>query len=156
MKIRKAIKSDTAELSRLYYKLSEDHFIKEKFIDTVPKFNTTIDVYAEKITSNNMVIFVAEDHGKVCGYVEMLLREQDDNFLLGNYTYLMHAYIETDQRGYRIARRLFKACEDYSKECGINYMLVDVFSHNSRVQDLVKHFGMDEYRMCYLKNFEVG
>ncbi|WP_430885010.1 GNAT family N-acetyltransferase [Fusibacter sp. JL216-2] len=155
MKIRRSNRSDTPELSRLYYQLSEDHFYKEKFTDDAPDFNKAIDVYAEKIHSKDIVIYVAEEDNKVCGYIEMHLKKSDGDFFLDDYSYILHAYVDSDKRGYKVIRRLFKACEDYTKECGLKFMLLDVYSHNERVQKLAQHFGMGEYRTRYLKNLEV-
>ena len=100
---------------------------------------------AETITNEDSHIFVAEETGKIVGFVSVFEKKSPDfNFMVQHkYAYLMDIIVTKEQRGKGIAAKLMDAAKGWAQDRKLDYIELSVFANNSAVGFYAKN-GYEE------------
>ncbi|MFW5865884.1 MAG: GNAT family N-acetyltransferase, partial [Nanoarchaeota archaeon] len=130
--IRKAKLSDSESVADLYLQFWKSH----ERIDPLLEFENklTLDNQIEfakkniKKTSNN--IFVADLNGKVIGFIEFLIKKNENCFKIKEYGYLNLATTDKGHRGKGVAKALTNTALQFLKDRGVKYVRTNVYNSN--------------------------
>lgn len=93
-------------------------------------------------------IFVAEDDGKIVGYVSGFIRQQTLDNLLGTVPmkegFIVGLYVEPDARGQQTGHSLMAALETWFRSKGCTHMKLWVLANNEGARRLYHDLGYTE------------
>jgi len=140
MNVRKAKPEDAPQLDALLTKLIHD----ESLLD--PNLNGGYVVegnYAQQLAQATNAAFVAEDAGKIVGYVYGFVYEIP-HFFLRPVAALDALFVEEEYRRRGIARELIRAFREYAAENGACRIDLKVLSRNEKALALYRGLGFSE------------
>lgn len=148
--------SDRPALEKLFDDF-QDYLAALDPLDRLRRLPGYGEKYTEKILDgvkkNQGHIFVAEDEGKVVGFITGIIKKQDDEGLLDTIPTLAgeiyELYVSSDYRGENIGTQLMNKLEEYFKRKKCTLLEVGVFAPNVRTLGFYKNKGYQE-RMHYL------
>ena len=144
MIIRLAARKDIKDLQELYYELEKDAvmFQPEHFV-----FGNREEEFFEGIfNSSNQDIIVVEMDEKVVGFAHVIMLEQKNIPCLKpeKVIYLQDLDVSEELRCKGIGTKLIRACKDYGKEKGADFMRTQVFPQNERGIKFYEKSGFSE------------
>ena len=107
---------------------------------------------ADTITNEDSQIFVAEEAGKVVGFISLFEKKSPDfNFMVQHkYAYLMDIIVTKGQQGKGIAVKLMDAAKGWAQDRNLDYIELSVFANNSAVGFYAKcGYGETQRTMVY-------
>ena len=154
--IRNAKLSDAETIADLYLQFWKSH---EK-IDPLLEFENklTQDNQIEfakkniKKTSNN--IFVADLNGKVIGFIEFLIKKNENCFKIKEYGYLNLATTDKEHRGKGVAKSLTNTALQFLKNKGIKYIRTNVYNSNEIAMKTWTKIGFEPQSTLLLKKIK--
>lgn len=142
--IRKADEADIEALKILYRELESDavRFQPEHFV----MGNRDADFFNAVFKSDNQDILVVEMDGKVVGFAHVILLEQKKVPCLKpeKVVYLQDLVVTENCRSRGIGTKLIKACREYGKAGGADFMRTQVFPQNIRGMQFYERQGFSE------------
>lgn len=157
MVIRKAMLDDYDELCALIVEVDELHRnnLPQRFRE--PKGPTREwEYYRSVITDENMGFFVAEDDGKLVGFVHVVVRESRDIPILvpRRYAVIDSIAVKEELRGTGIGRGLMERAHEWGLSMGVTEMELNVFAFN---EDAVAFYRKLGYRtVCHEMSRPLG
>lgn len=108
---------------------------------------------AEILSADHLVSFIAEQGGKLVGFVEVSLRAYAEGCASSPVGYLEGWYVTPPYRGSGVGRRLVEAAEDWARAKGCTEMASDTETHNTPSQQAHLHLGYQEVEriVCFRK-----
>jgi ribosomal protein S18 acetylase RimI-like enzyme len=130
--IRRAKPKDAKGLARLYLQFWEPHRNVDPLIKMKNKnnFKSLLTIARKEIKRRNLYIFVAVRGEKVVGFLEVLIKKNDEYHKIRNYGYFSSAVTHRDHRGQGIAKALTIAGLNFLKAKGIEYVRANVYNSN--------------------------
>ena len=146
MKIRKATKKDLKSLNELQLALADYECFLCKTLkkpESVKKkyFNN----YKKKIKSKNCIFFVAEDKGKIIGYVLGEIETPEHPHIFNKRGYIVDAFILKEYRRMGMGEQLFQELIKWFKSKGVKWIKVGVYANNFNSIKFWGKMGFKEY-----------
>lgn len=94
----------------------------------------------DKLLNNESTIFVAEDNGKVIGFLQLYTMLSSMN--MSELLIINDLYLTTEARGKRIGEQLMHQAFDYGKENGYDSIYLETEKSNTGGNKLYKKLGM--------------
>lgn len=132
--VRIAQAKDREELTPLMYEYIVDFYQRPR--PAVEKVHALIDMLLEK---EKGVQFVAEKDGKLVGFATLYFTFSTTK--AEKITVMNDLYVIEEERGTGVAQKLFKACENNSKENGYAHMAWVTAQDNHRAQRFYEKMG---------------
>lgn len=144
--VRKAAITDLRRLQELNYEL----FLLEEANDTTLDMQWPHDpagevYFTEKINGVNCVCFVAENDGKIVGYLAGALTKPQSYRTIGKITEMENTIVNKDYRGQKIGEQLFAAFVTWSKEQGAEKIKVAAAASNEGAIRFYEKVGFSPY-----------
>ena len=131
--IRKARIEDAARLEELYAELEEDAvFYQPQHFLMSPKGARSRQV-EEILNNENQAMLVAEDDGKVIGFVHLLILQTKAISCLKpeKVVYLQDLIVTAEYRSRGIGSVIMDAVKEFAKETGADFLRTQVFPGNT-------------------------
>ncbi len=152
MIVRKAKKSDIDDIIRLADQLrkteanldknlKDDAYLSEIYIERQLKY----------ISSRRKIFLVLEIQGKVVGYVNGYLVENNEIYYKEPVAYLDCLCIDKSVRKQGLGKKLLDEFINAVKKQGIKYVKLNAFEDNIPAVNLYKKEGFEEYSVYYMK-----
>lgn len=152
MTVRKAKKSDIDDIIRLADQLRKTEAILDKNLKDDAYLS---DAYRERqlkyISSRNKIYLVLELDGKLIGYVNGYLVENNDVYYKEPVAYLDCLCIDKSVRKQGLGKKLLDEFINVAKKKGIKYVKLNAFESNIPAVNLYKKEGFEEYSVYYMK-----
>jgi len=105
--------------------------------------NVNVDEYYNEALENSdkSSVFIAEDNGKIVGFLKADVEQIDHFFLNPQIIYLDDIFVLPEYRRKGIAKTLVKEAEKLAKEKGIKRIQARVYSFNKRMQSFLESQG---------------
>lgn len=154
--IRKVRLSDSETIADLYLQFWKSH----ERIDPLLEFENklTLDNQIEfakkniKKTSNN--IFVADLNGKVIGFIEFLIKKNENCFKIKEYGYLNLATTDKGYRGKGVAKALTNTALQFLKDRGVKYVRTNVYNSNDIAMKTWTKIGFEPQSTFLIKRIK--
>ena len=152
MIVRKARKSDIDDIIRLADQLRKT----EANLDKNLKYDAYLsEIYIERqlkyISSRRKIFLVLEIQGKVVGYVNGYLVENNEIYYKEPVAYLDCLCIDKSVRKQGLGKKLLDEFINAVKKQGIKYVKLNAFENNIPAVNLYKKEGFEEYSVYYMK-----
>ncbi|VEF49818.1 Uncharacterized N-acetyltransferase yhfO [Bacillus freudenreichii] len=134
MNVRTAQAKDREELTPLMYEYIVDFYQRPR--PAIEKVHALIDMLLEK---EKGIQFVAEKDGKLLGFATLYFTFSTTK--AEKITVMNDLYVVEEERGAGVAQKLFKACENHSKENGYAHMAWVTAQDNHRAQRFYEKMG---------------
>lgn len=142
MLIRRAEERDLEQVTNLFNELDEYHRINvpNRFKTLEPKVR--IDYFNECLASDMNYFLVAEKDNKILGFIDAVIKviENHPVFLDKKYMRIENLMVDENHRRMGIAKQLFKAIEDISREMNLDHLEVGVMEFND-AKYFYEHIG---------------
>lgn len=155
--IREMTDFDIKDVSVLWYKLAEDQFLKNKYIEKnkIQQFNVC-EYFNECLKNKNCKVFVAEYKNVLIGFAEVWICKKDIMFEVEDFAYISHFFVDKDLskdlNPLTVPSKLYEKCESCGINHHVNYLCSDIYGCNSRVNELImKSTGAEPYKIRYVK-----
>ncbi|MFH1585205.1 MAG: GNAT family N-acetyltransferase [archaeon] len=153
MKIRKARKGDERDLMELYPQFWEIHNLIDPLIKPAKKLTrkSYLNGAKENIKKFKFGFLVAEIDGKVVGYIEFMIKKNENFFKVKRYGYLDATVTHKNYRKRGVAKALTKEAIKSLKKRGIKYVKANVYNSNKIAIGVWKKLGFKENSTMLLK-----
>jgi len=130
--IRKAELSDAETIADLYLQFWKSHEGVDPLLEFENKLtlDNQIEFAKKNIKKTSNTIFVADLNGKVIGFIEFLIKKNEDCFKIKEYGYLNLATTDKEHRGKGVAKALTNTALKFFKDKGIKYVRTNVYNSN--------------------------
>jgi GNAT superfamily N-acetyltransferase len=124
----------------------------------LPRGSDIVDAYVpqmlQRCESCDGQIFIAEDDGKVAGYVTILTRVSSGELEDGNIEYGLVAdlLVRQEWRGAGLGRKLLVVAEDYANDHHVKWLRVAALAGNRSAGELYQSRGFSELFVEFEKN----
>ena len=138
MAIRKATVQDIEQISLLFI---EQFNIQAAWNPYLMQSGTQNKQFIEDtITNAEFDIFVAEESGKIVGFISIFEKTSPDfNFMVPHkYAYLMDIIITKEHRGKGLAAKLMNEIKQWALDRKLDHIELSVFANNSAVDFYIK------------------
>jgi GNAT superfamily N-acetyltransferase len=99
------------------------------------------------LSRKDTLTLVAEDGGKVVGYLIAQKQRRPPIYHHTQVAYLSDSFVATSHRGQGILRQFMTAMKDWCKLEGITAVDVQIFDGNKDAQEVYQHLGFTPYRV---------
>lgn len=132
MIIRKPIQKDKAGLAKLYVQFWQAHPNKDPLIAIKkrPTPKNQIRAAERDLRNRNIHLFIAEDKGKVAGFIELLIKKNHKIFKVKRFGYINSLVIDKRYRKKGICRLLVKKAMGFFRQKKIRYVRTNVYFSN--------------------------
>jgi ribosomal protein S18 acetylase RimI-like enzyme len=131
MEIREAKREDVKDIESLSGKLLDFHLQLDEYYRLRPNLENGSHKYFEDlVTSEDSVVFVAEDNGAIIGYLAGKIEERSPVFEVDKRGWIDSAYLLEEYRGQEIGKKLTQRMLEWFKEREIEYVEISVDSRN--------------------------
>lgn len=154
---RKADLGDLEAVADLWHALSIDQLSKDRYYTDDPScIPVSKEQFAQALQSDQCAVFLAEKDGTAVAFIEVWLYERDFAFFIDDYAYILHFYVESEDRRtrdiYDICNTLYSLCEQWAKLRGQKSIQADCYYHNERVKKiLMQRCDFSEYKTRLVK-----
>lgn len=154
IKIREAKIEDLKAILDLNHKLCEKE--NKEFDDTIdPNYPYTqhgTEEFKENIENDNALTLVAEDNGKIIGYLSGGVAEVEDYRTVKDIYEAWSVWVEEEYRSKGIGADFFQRFESWSKQRGAKRIKAVVSAQNERAIKLYKKGGFEDYDVVMEKS----
>lgn len=116
-----------------YYKASKD--LKEILFRSLKK----------NIRSSNSCIFLAEEDGKIIGYLLAFKIDRLEMFEIREVGFIADIFVKEDKRRMGVGEKLVKECYNWFKEKGINFIEINVQILNKEAINFWNRKGFKDF-----------
>lgn len=143
MEIRRAVKSDRAQIETLLYQVHKVHSDKrpDLFKDGQKKY--TLEELEELIEDDGRPIYVAEENGNILGYAFCVYKSQGNHSLQSIKTlYIDDLCVSEKIRGRGIGSKLYEYVLDVARENGCYNVTLNVWECNEPAKKFYQKCGL--------------
>ncbi len=99
-----------------------------------------------RVEERGGAVFVAEDGGRVVGFVCLWLRNPEDEMMNvpGEFAHVSDLVVLPEFRGQRLGYELLRAAEDYARSHGATRLKIGVLARNVGARRLYENFGFED------------
>jgi len=151
MNIRKATKKDFGELIRLRKGFYLDSCRKDVYSNPSWSRSGLPIATALVLKRDNAAIFVAEDKGRIIGYIGCEIKKQPLYFKYRNRGEIYNLYVRKENRGRGIGTKLMRTAFKWFKSKKIKWANLWVHPKNSRAHKLYRKMGFNDWYMMMNK-----
>ncbi len=128
--IRKATVDDIPAISELYREQFRE--MAKLISDFIKEGDQSVEFLEKTISNDDSDILVYENEGIVVGFILLQAKERPDfDFILpGKYCYIMDVIVTDAHRKKGFGTALMNSAKDWAKECGCNFINLDVLVNN--------------------------
>jgi ribosomal protein S18 acetylase RimI-like enzyme len=146
MIIRKAERSDAPGIARLYMQFWKAHRGCDPLLALKRKPALAHETRQAKkdMRKRGTYVFVAEEKGRVKGFMELLIKRNDPVFSIRNYGYLNSCVVDARCRKRGIARQLTRHALGFLKGKRIGYVKTNVYLSNKGAAAVWRRLGFRE------------
>jgi ribosomal protein S18 acetylase RimI-like enzyme len=149
MIVRKAKLKDAREVSYLTFLLMKHHARLDKYWEMKKNARQMAVKFIKKsIKSRTSTVFVAEDNGRIVGYVLGDLYKRPPNFKMGKVGHLYDAYVLPAYRKRGMAKKLVAELFKWFKSKGMTYVSLET--------DIRNKVGLAAWKRLKFKEFMVN
>lgn len=150
--IRKATENDSVSIKSLINKLIIDQLGNDEYFNKdFSLVKPSKEMIINRINNPFFYFYIAEKNDITIGFIEAFYQKKDFYFPYNDYIYILHAYVENKYRCFQIANALVKCIEEVAIKCKVNYIGLDVFQHNNRIDKLLEYLGYSIYKRRFIK-----
>lgn len=158
IKIREYTQRDKTVLEKSYGKL-QDYLVEidplKRLRREVGYVEYNVDKLLKLISSNEGIIFIAEDNGLFCGFITgFIMKQSKENLLevvptrLGE---ILDLYVAEEYRGKHIGSELMNKMETYLKEKGCDSIWINVSAFNENAHKFYSSYGYSNREIGLIK-----
>jgi ribosomal protein S18 acetylase RimI-like enzyme len=152
--IRPGKRDDAAEAARLWVQSAEEHTFYDPVYTTAPGAEKVMRRFlADLSSSSHTCLFIAEQDGKVIGFLSGELREGSPAFKPKTWAAIEDIYIAPDYRSLGIGHALFEACQKWAKKKGADGVSLQVAAGNTRARKFYEELGFREVSVYQVKEY---
>ena len=156
MAIRVANRKDVKHIVSLNRKLNEYKEILNDYYLPKPNSEKTVSNYLAValnyvVTSENEVLFVAEENGRIVGYIAGSIEDRAPVYRVERRGDILMAFVLDEYRGHGIGRELTERIIQWFKEKGIEYVELSVDSRNDLGYNVWNSLGFENFRFRMIK-----
>ncbi len=139
--IRKAIHNDIPAIAELYREQFRE--MSKLIPDFIKEGDQSIEFIEKTISNYDSDILVYENDGIVVGFILLQAKTRPDfDFMLpGKYCYIMDVIVTEAHRNKGFGTSLMNSAKDWAKECGCNFINLDVLVNNPRAIKVYEKLG---------------
>ncbi len=152
VKIRNATAKDVPTLTRLWHGLMNHHMSLAKTKEQKELYELREDAEGRWIgwltgylQSDDGLVLVAEDNGKVVGYSMNFVKPNIPIYVVDKLGHFSDLYIEPEYRGKGIGREFFERVMAWLKKKKIRYASIGAQSVNPDAQEIYRKWGNKEF-----------
>ncbi len=144
--IRKARPSDAEGLAKLYLQFWEAHRKSDPLLRLRKKPSLAGEAKAAKkdLRKRNCTIFVALEQGNVVGFIDLLVKKNDQMFVVKEYGYVDSLVVDREHRKKGIASALVRYGMSYLKGKGIGDVKLNLYCSNRAAMAVWRRLGFRE------------
>jgi GNAT superfamily N-acetyltransferase len=156
VKIRRIKKDDKDELLKLIREFSLDYnrgeFLKGKPILEFEIIQNEKGYFEQALDETmNLINFVAEDDGKLVGYVAGKIRNFNKYRKYHKQGYIEDLFVTKDYRGTGLGKQLFETMIDELRSLGCQFLATSSYYDNNNACQFYKKYGFIEKAVIYLR-----
>jgi ribosomal protein S18 acetylase RimI-like enzyme len=151
--IRKARLEDAEQIGKLFLEFWMPHKKVDPLIEMKRKIALKNEIKSarKEVRKRNCHYLVAEKDGKVIGYIEALIKKNEDCFKIRKYGYLNSAAVLKRYRGKGVAKVLTKEILKFLKTKKINYVKCNVYNTNKTALKVWEKVGFKPQSTMMIK-----
>lgn len=153
MLIRKAKSKDVRGIAKLYLQFWKAHPGVDPLITpkNKPTMKSEIKAAAKDIRKKNEYHFVADDNGRIAGYIELCIKKNHRIFKVRKFGYINSIVVDKKCRGKGIARMLVKYASGFFRQKRLKYVRLNVYFSNKAAQKAWSKIGFRNESMFMIK-----
>lgn len=149
MNIRRAAQDDAKIIAQLNTHVHQVH------VDALPDIykppsvdDEMIALYADRMSDENGVTYIAEDNGQPVGYIYALITHRPENpfSYARDYVLVDAMSVNPDYYGTGVADMLMQSVKDFAIERGLKKIVLDVLAFNGRAKRFYEKQGFTTNR----------
>jgi ribosomal protein S18 acetylase RimI-like enzyme len=154
--IRKAKISDAEVIADLYLQFWKSHEKIDPLLEFEKKLTlkNQIEFAKRNIKKQDNTIFVADLNGKVIGFIEFLIKKNENCFKIKEYGYLNLATTDKEFRGKGVAKALTNTALNFLKDKGIKYVRTNVYNSNDIAMKTWTKLGFEPQSTFLIKRIQ--
>lgn len=139
--IRKATHDDIPAISELYREQFRE--MAKLIPDFIKEGDQSVEFLEKTISNDDSDILVYENDGIVVGFLllQAKVRPDFDFMLPGKYCYIMDVIVTEAHRNKGFGTALMNSAKDWAKECGCNFINLDVLVNNPQAIKVYEKLG---------------
>lgn len=156
MIIRRATSKDISEILQLFQIFVEEHDqmvlsknqrfkplikLKEDYLTAMRKF------FNKQRLSREGLVLVASDKEKAVGFCVSFIRRGSMIYTLNKKTLISDLFLLKEYRGKKISSLFFKMVKKWSKERGVKYIGINVYSDNPHAHKVYQKWGFWDHHV---------
>jgi len=146
MIIRKATVKDLKSLNELQIGLAKYEAKLRKTLVNPEKVRKWYERHYEKLIKNkNSIFFVAEEKGKIVGYILGQIETPTHIHIYKKRGYIRDAFVLKEFRGKEVGKKLTKKLLEWFKSKGIKWIKVDAYTNNKVGIKFWEKMGFKDY-----------
>ena len=146
VEIRYAQEKDLLRMSKLWLDLAEMHEdLMEDYDLTENAQDEWINLMEEAMANNHVISFLAEEEGKLLGFISVSLRKRAPIFRLKNVGAIMDVVVEEGSRGKGVGTSLVLRTESWIRERGFELAVLTVAPENTGAMKFWDRLGYNTY-----------
>ncbi|WP_416044966.1 GNAT family N-acetyltransferase (plasmid) [Clostridium tyrobutyricum] len=128
---------------------------KDKYFDKdLSLVKPSKEIIISHVQNPSSYFYIAQENDEIIGFIEAFYQKKDFYFPYNDYIYILHAYVEDKYRSFQVSNKLIKCVEEVAKKCKVNYIGLDVFEHNNRIDKLLEYWGYSIYKRRFIKQLK--
>jgi len=141
--IRRAVNKDIPQIEELLYQVCKVHSDKRPDIFKPGSKKYTTEELTEIINNDDKPIYVAEEDGKILGYVFCILIQNGKGSLNDFKTlYIDDLCVSEKYRGQKTGSKLYKYVQDVAKQKGCYNITLNVWEGNDAAKKFYEKCGL--------------
>jgi len=153
MKIREATVEDVGDIQELNHALYLE--TREKHDDTFnpewAKSEETKEQYESDIESDDHIVLVSEDEGKLIGFLSGKMKKKPSHRTGVTLAKVDHLFVDMEHRGKGVGKALMKEFEVWAKGKGASRALLYSMKKNQPANDFYTSRGFEESETLFEK-----
>ncbi len=145
-RLRKAKADEIDKIGELWYELA---FMHEKIMEGYELRDDPISPWKkyieEGMESGRLVTFVADEDGKLIGFVNVMIRSRASFFTVQKMGVIMDTFVREDYRGKGVGSALVQAGERWIKDQGVKVAVLTVAPENRGGVEFWRKKGFKTY-----------
>ena len=152
--VRSGRRDDAEAAARLWVQSAEEHTLYDDVYATSPDAEKIMRRFLADLYSNShSCLFVAEEGGKVVGFLAGELREGSPAFEPKTWAVVEDVYVLPDYRSQGIGSLLFEEFQNWANEKDTDGISLQVAIKNVRARKFYENLGLREVSVYQVKDF---
>lgn len=147
MEIRTFKKADVAEVAQLVRQMAEHHHALDTFYKSGEEYSGAEEMVGSWIDDIEMQLFVAEDAGKISGYIRIGIEEGPEYSKEKKIGVVYDSFVAEKDRRQGTATKLFENSLAWFKKKKVNFVELNVDARNNGAIEFWRKLGFDDYKL---------